>query len=541
MNWLKFATLILLVLTFVKVEAQAPSHDPTEMVYEDGRYYIYTTGGGVFGMSSDSPDFKDWRAESSVFSPGNWPAWINDYVNDFGGMFWAPGIIYMNNKWHIYYSCSSFGSQYSAIGLATTNSLGSGEWEDQGMVTFSDQTWPVNAIDADIFKDNDGKVWLLYGSYWSGIVMTELDSITGMPIDRTKIISVANNGCEAGHLAENDGYYYLFFNRGACCEGINSTYQIFMGRSENSTGPFLDKNGRACQEGGGTSFMHSDGKFVGPGHFGLLDSILTYHYYDANRNGAPLLGVAEIEWIDGWPVAKYTPNVVVGEDPVVMFNKNSAKIIELQSGETDDGTNVTLATEKGLETQQWVFTYLDNNYYRISPVSAPDKALEIQGGSTGRGANVQISTYTSDDHQQWYIAKMGSFYRVMNKKSHLALEIKNAYSNDGANVQQWNFNEHDCQQWRFRTPKVVGVTENTLKTTFDIYPNPVTDKFFVRINESAMVNASLGIYQLDGKLIYSNNSLINNNIEITKNFDKGIYLVVLKTNGVMQTQKLLVE
>jgi len=49
-------------------------------------------------------------------------------------------------------------------------------------------------------------------------------------------------------------YYYLFVNWGACCSGgVNSTYQIRVGRSStNPLGPFNDKNGVDMMNGGGS-------------------------------------------------------------------------------------------------------------------------------------------------------------------------------------------------------------------------------------------------------------------------------------------------
>ena len=31
--------------------------------------------------------------------------------------------------------------------------------------------------------------------------------------------------------------------------------------------------------------------------------LLVYHYYDANDNGAPKLGLNLLDWSSGWPVA----------------------------------------------------------------------------------------------------------------------------------------------------------------------------------------------------------------------------------------------
>lgn len=275
-------------------------HDPSHIVKDGGRYWIFSTGKGISATSSNSTDFLNYQKEKPVFAFETWPQWINVYVAEFSGKFWAPDLIFMNNKWYLYYSCSTFGSQKSAIGLVTTTSLSSGVWEDRGMVTFTDGTQGINAIDPYILKDKNGKIWLNYGSFWKGIVITELDSVTGKPKNTSALHHIANNGCEASAIVEHNGYYYLFFNRGSCCKGTESTYEIFVGRSKTATGPFFDQSGIDCNNNGGTSFLKTEGRFIGPGHVGVCDSILTYHFYDADDKGISKLKVAKLEWKNDW-------------------------------------------------------------------------------------------------------------------------------------------------------------------------------------------------------------------------------------------------
>jgi len=56
-------------------QAQPPSHDPSRMIRNtDGRYWIFTTGDGVWAMSSSNSNFTDWRVERTVFPIGTWPS-----------------------------------------------------------------------------------------------------------------------------------------------------------------------------------------------------------------------------------------------------------------------------------------------------------------------------------------------------------------------------------------------------------------------------------------------------------------------------------
>ena len=537
----------LLLTASFNLEGQ-PSHDPSHMVKDGGRYWIYTTGDGIWNMSSDTVNFSNWQAEPTVFPIGTWPSWINTYVPGFNGNFWAPEIIYMNGKWHIYYSCSTFGSQQSAIGVATADSLNGANWTDQGMVVFSDNSGNVNAIDPDIFRDASGKVWLLYGSYWDGIVITQLDTTTGKPIDPNNLYSAANNSCEAGNMLVHDGYYYLFFDRGACCRGIQSTYHILMGRSTSPTGPFYDKDSvNTYNSDGGSVFLHSDGRFIGPGHFGYGEEKLTYHYYDGNKNGDPTLRVATINWENGWPVAVYSRSGGVDDGEYVIENRNSGKVLDLTNGDTLDGTNVEQNTVNLNESQKWMIKYVGDGYYNIFPSSAPDKALEVSNCSSSNGANVQIGKYTNADCQQWYFAYMGvSIYRIMAKHSLMALEIASALTDDGANAQQWPYNENPTQNWYFKNPADVHVSDvapiSSSNQQIRIYPNPSKGSFTIDpANFSGAAQIKIEIYSMDGRLLFQTIAETSNNITINRNFETGVYLVKIIAGERTLTKKILVE
>jgi arabinan endo-1,5-alpha-L-arabinosidase len=107
----------------------------------------------------------------------------------------------------------------------------------------------------------------------------------------------------------HDGWYYLLGNKGSCCAGTNSGYNIRVGRSRKVTGPFLDNMDIDMIQGGGKLFATSSGRWVGPGHFGLLDlgdgvQKWSCHYEaDMDRGGASVLDIRPLLWKDGWPVA----------------------------------------------------------------------------------------------------------------------------------------------------------------------------------------------------------------------------------------------
>jgi arabinan endo-1,5-alpha-L-arabinosidase len=520
---IKSILVICLAVMSIALYAQPGCHDPSTVVPNNGRFWMYSTGNGISVFSSISKEFTTWRSESAVFPGATFPSWITTYVPDFGGHFWAPDIFYMNNKWHLYYSCSTFGSRNSAIGLATSSSLSNPVWEDRGMVAFTNSSMNHNAIDPAIYRDYNGKVWMLYGSYWNGLVVTELDTLSGKPVNRNNITFVANNGCEAGAVTKENGYYYLFFNRGSCCSGINSTYHILVGRSTSPTGPFLDNNGVNCNQNGGTSFLRSDGRFVGPGHFSRIDSIFSYHFYDANANGASRMKTAKLRWKDGWPVAEYQSVGALKDGIYTIKNRNSQKVIGLNNANTANGTSILQYADDGRLSNLWRFSYnTEGKFYRITPYTAPDKLLEIRECGLANGNKAIIWSDTGYPCQEWYISMTTQgYHRIANLNSHLMLEIINAFTNDGAEAQQWPYNEHHTQQWI--------VTEYFPTDVKRISDEQKIQIFYDRQHESIRVSSSR---QLDGAQlnVFNTSGSLMSSHTLT-NFDEELKLSSLLKSG----------
>jgi arabinan endo-1,5-alpha-L-arabinosidase len=215
------------------------------------------------------------------------------------------------------------GKMTSAIGLATNPTLDPDDaafhWTDQGFVVRTQDGDGYNAIDPSVFHDNDGSLWLTFGSYWTGIKLIQLDPQTGkrMAAD-SKLFSLAyNESIEASYLCRHDDYYYLFVNWGSCCRGPKSTYNIRIGRSKSATGPYLDKAGVDLLHGGGSLFLATtNGPLIGPGHAGTLnaqgkDWFTSDFEGDLRMDGKATLAIMPLHWnADGWPEA--TVNDVKG-------------------------------------------------------------------------------------------------------------------------------------------------------------------------------------------------------------------------------------
>ena len=305
-------------------------HDPT-MAAENGTYYVFSTGdpAGNIGNGNiqirTSRNLRDWSYTGTVFAAK--PAWITNALGNIPNL-WAPDISYFNGLWHLYYAGSSFGSNNSVIGLATTPTLDPGSpryhWTDDGLVFRSTSPDNYNAIDPSLVTGADGARWLVFGSYWSGIKLIGLDSATGKPATSAPTIySIAAKPFpdpeEGAGIVYHDGYYYLFAAVDTCCRGISSTYHIQVGRSVSVTGPYSDAAGTAMSDGGGMEVQGTDAGMIGPGSPFVFatrggQDWLVYHYYDAYSAGDAWLQIRPLTWIGGWPVTG-APIVPVPGEP----------------------------------------------------------------------------------------------------------------------------------------------------------------------------------------------------------------------------------
>jgi len=284
------------------------AHDPSTIVKCKDQYWVFRTGRGV--PSYHSKDLRHWEPGPRVFSDP--PGWVSEAVPaNRDGYFWAPDIVQSGGRYLLYYSVSTFGKNHSAIGLAANPTLDPADpeyrWTDQGIVVRSAGTNDFNAIDPAVTLAADGKLWLAYGSYWSGIKLVELDPRTGRRLapDAPAYSLAANESIEAACIYHHDDFYYLFVNWGACCRGVNSTYEIRVGRAAQITGPYRDQSGADLMKGGGSLFLGSRPPFIGPGHAGIFSendtNWFSCHFYDGTRHGMPTLSVRRMHWTNVWP------------------------------------------------------------------------------------------------------------------------------------------------------------------------------------------------------------------------------------------------
>lgn len=293
------------------LEGETGVHDPSMILKEGTNYFLFATGRGIATKSSS--DLIHWKNGPAVFNPP--PDWTTNAVPEYRGHTWAPDVIKLGDRYLLYYSVSSFGKQVSAIGLATSPTLDPASpdhrWTDHGPVITSSKDTPFNAIDPALFLDRDQRLWMTWGSFWKGIYLVELDTKTGkrLAADSPLHHLAWSQAIEAPAIHRRGDDYFLFVNWGKCCQGTNSTYEVRVGRAKTVTGPYLDRDGVDLVKGGGTKFLETTGRFIGPGHVSVFThenaDWFSYHYYDGERRGRSQLALAPLYWDQhGWPTVK---------------------------------------------------------------------------------------------------------------------------------------------------------------------------------------------------------------------------------------------
>ena len=270
-------------------------HDPSTIAECEGKYYTFGTGGG--GLISED----GWTWEGGAERPG-------------GGA--APDALKIGDRYLIIYGATGggLGGGHNGRILTMWNRTLDPKSPDFKYTTAievaaSDGMEDCDAIDPCLLLDpTSGRLWATFGTYFGNIRLIELDPKTGERVRGNKEKDVAID-CEATDLIYRDGWYYLLATHGTCCDGVNSTYNIVVGRSRSVEGPYIDNVGRDMLNGGGRMVIAAGDRVCGPGHFGrtIVDEgveVMSCHYEaDFDQGGRSVLGLRPLLWQNEWPVA----------------------------------------------------------------------------------------------------------------------------------------------------------------------------------------------------------------------------------------------
>lgn len=288
----------------------ATVHDPSVIKVND-TYYLF----GSHLAVAKSNDLMRWTQVNLNVYKGN-PI-VPDIQQDLkeavswarADSIWAPHVIRMpDGKFYMYYCASTFGSPRSAIGIAVSDKV-EGPYRHYAVILRSGQT-PAdgpsedgtpynrmkhpNCIDPHTFYDKDGRLWMVYGSYFGGIFIIELDPNTGLPLPGQgygeRLIGGNHSPIEGPFIlySPETDYYYLFVSFG----GLDSRggYNIRVMRSRNVTGPYYDIEGNDAREcmGDARTTEQFGVKLVGNFNFNETNPIsaATFGYVSPGHNSA---------------------------------------------------------------------------------------------------------------------------------------------------------------------------------------------------------------------------------------------------------------
>lgn len=281
-----------------------------------------------------SPDLVTWTYVGDAFDriPGGAgapPGW-----SDPTAVFWAPEIDRIGDDYILTFAVTDVATEAggepgcdedSAIGLAV-GPTPTGPWRPMSEPLVPPRRAGEGCeflwtLDPEVIVGEDGRGILYYGSFYGGIEARELvrdpDGRWSAPEATATPITIANR-YEGAEVVRYDDHYYLFASATNCCAGPQTGYAVFVARSEDPLGPFLDRDGVSMlAEGvGGTPVLVQNGnRWVGPGHNTLIqDRAGTWWtHYHAVEEAAPFfegepgftrrpLLLDRVDWQDGWPV-----------------------------------------------------------------------------------------------------------------------------------------------------------------------------------------------------------------------------------------------
>lgn len=407
----------------------ANTHDPS--VFKDPNsnyYYAYSTDanrgttvtGGIHIRRS--LDLIHWEYVNTAFR-GNYPQAAIDHVKANSGndyIFWAPDILYLNNRYYLYYCISQFGKADSYIGVAVSDDPYGPFVHDEthgGEIyksTGQDKNKP-NAIDPNVLYDASGNLWCFYGSFFGGIYAIQLDKATGLPLSGqgmgTHVAGGSGVAMEGPYVVMEGGYYYLFVSYG----DLNTDYNVRVFRcpvSEGITGNYVDSQGYNAKVGAsGKAITTSDFRLHGnkilggykigdnmgyraPGHMSVLKDGGNYYMVSHTRTDAMpsynfFISVRQMFFTDdGWCVLNQ--NEYAGERLQAM---NVANVM---------GVYDAVMTVTGTEVENFVKYEGGNPVQNVNSADAHEtlsKQIAFNANGTVTGEHGTGDWFISDDYK----------------------------------------------------------------------------------------------------------------------------------------------
>ena len=234
--------------------------DPEARFYE-GKYWIYVTHSLPFDEQHNhtafsSADLTHWEKHENIIDMSGFP-WAKRAI-------WAPTIIEKNGKYYYIFASNDIHSEEEKGGLEiAVSDSPAGPFKallDRPLI--NDIANGAQPIDAHLFKDDDGTVYLYYGGWGHCNVCIMNDDMTGVvPFeDGSKYKEITPpDYVEGPCMFKKDGKYHFMWSCGGWTGG---NYRVATAVADSPYGPFDD-----CH----VILSTGDSKIAnGPGHNGYI-------------------------------------------------------------------------------------------------------------------------------------------------------------------------------------------------------------------------------------------------------------------------------
>lgn len=244
--------------------------DPEARIYE-GKYYIYATRSAPYEEQLNidvysSTDGKTWQKHEGIIEMSDFP-----YAEK---AVWAPTVIEKNGKYYLVFAINDIHSDNESGGLEIAVS----DRPEGPFRTLTGETLVgkiingAQPIDAHLFKDDDGTIYLYYGGWGHCNLCIMNDEMNGfVPFSDGEIFKEITppDYREGPCMLKKDGKYYFMWSRG---NWTDDTYGVCYTVTDSPSGPFSD----------GTLILSTDMSVAkAPGHHGYFQDgdnwFIVYH------------------------------------------------------------------------------------------------------------------------------------------------------------------------------------------------------------------------------------------------------------------------
>lgn len=409
---------------------------------DTGYYYLWVTYGGLTAEGGyNMRVFRSKNPDGPFYDAAGNPAVLGTSTD-----LDSVGLKIMGN-----YKFSSLSTAYMACGHNSVLRDDDGKWYlfyharfNNGTeyhevrvhsMYFNEEGWPVVAP-----YDYSGDVIAQYGYETSDIAGTyeyiNHGNDTSSEIHNYSSITLNEDGTVSGDVS------------GTWSQAEDSSAAVLTLDGQKYSGYFLaaqDENGQkimsftAVGSNNQTVWGVKTTEYTGTERIPLIDytnteSKMVYNAESASGTGETIK-LCDTELLSG--VSYYITNV---------FSKKS---LDLENGNTADGTNIQQWTKTGGSQQEWRIIADRDGYCRIVSLAVESRCIAAAESSAADGVNIELQAYIGAENQLWKLIKSGTSYGIVSKCSGdtAGLDVYDWSEENGGNINQWNYWGGDCQLW----------------------------------------------------------------------------------------------